>query len=133
MNNKILLGIIAVIVLAGGYFLFANSPKNVPVNQTTTQTPTSQALEKELIEVTASGFSPSTIKVRVGTNVVWINKSGADANVSSVDHPAHRTYPALNLGNFQDGSSVQLRFDTIGTYNYHNHLNPEQIGTVIVE
>lgn len=133
MNIKILIGIIAVIVLAGGYFLFANSPKNAPVNQTATQALTSQALENGLIDVTVGGFSPNTIKVKAGANIVWINKSGTDANVSSADHPAHKVYQALNLGNFKDGSSVQLRFDAPGTYNYHNHLNPGQTGTVVVE
>lgn len=133
MNNKIILGIIAIIVLAGGYFLFANNSKNTPANQTTNQTSASQVSEKGLIDVTASGFSPNTVKVKAGANVVWINKSGAEANVSSADHPTHQVYPALNLRNFKDGSSVQLRFDTPGIYSYHNHLNPSQTGTVIVE
>jgi len=69
----------------------------------------------------------------VGTKVVWIKKSGAVATVNSADHPTHLVYPPINMGEFKDGTSVQLVFDKPGTYKYHNHLIPSQTGTVVVE
>lgn len=89
--------------------------------------------KEETVNLTADGFNPQTLTVKVGTKVVWTNSSGARANVSSAVHPTHQLYPPLNLGNFEDGEEVSLTFEEAGTYKYHNHLNPSQTGTVVVE
>ncbi len=86
-----------------------------------------------VITLTKSGFSPSTLTVKTGSRVVWVNNSGSSASVNSADHPTHKVYSPLNLGLFNSGSSVQLVFDKPGTYKYHNHLNPTQIGTIVVQ
>lgn len=150
MNTKII-GIIAIVVLAAaGYFLVSNQSKNTvaptPTNSPTqteqtqsapsaTNTATDEAMTKEEVTVTltTSGFEPNTITVKAGTKVVWTNKSGAVATVNSALHPTHLLYPPLNLGEFADGEKVSLVFDKAGTYKYHNHLNPGQTGTVVVE
>lgn len=85
------------------------------------------------VTLTQSGFDPQTLTVKVGTKVTWTNKSGATATVNSAVHPIHALFPFLNLGSFDDGSSVEVVFDKTGTYTYHNHLNPSQTGTVVVE
>jgi len=36
-------------------------------------------------------------------------------------------------GNFEDGETHELVFPDPGTYNYHNHLNASQTGSVVVE
>ncbi|MDO8460838.1 MAG: cupredoxin domain-containing protein [bacterium] len=141
MNNKILIGIIALIVGAGVLLLITNSankqttpqPTITPSQPSVTALPTNQASESATIAITGSGFSPSTLTVKTGIKVTWVNKSGAIANISSDPHPVHTAYPPLNLGNFNDGESVSLTFDKTGTYTYHNHLNPNQTGTVVVE
>jgi len=95
---------------------------------------TSEEKEKEAtVLVTSAGFEPSTITVPTGTKVTWVNQSGSLTNVSSDVHPTHLLYPPLNLGSFDAGQSVSLVFDTAGTHGYHNHLNPSEKGTVIVE
>lgn len=85
------------------------------------------------ITLTSSGFEPQTKTIEKGSRVIWLNKSGETASLNSADHPTHRLYPALNLGEFANGSSVQLIFDKSGTYKYHNHLKPSQTGTIIVQ
>ena len=80
-----------------------------------------------------SGFVPKDITVKAGTRVVWINKNRKAATVDSNDHPTHRLYPFLNLGELSDGSLVQVVFDKAGTYGYHNHYNASETGTVTVE
>jgi len=85
------------------------------------------------ITLTKSGFEPSELKIKAKTLVVWINKSGNPATINSDNHPTHLLYPFLNLGEFADGSSIQVMFDKPGRYTYHNHLNPTQKGTVLVE
>lgn len=69
----------------------------------------------------------------MGTTVVWVNNNGQAATVNSDPHPTHTLFPFLNLGGFEDGSSVSAKFDKVGVYTYHNHLDPTETGTVIVE
>jgi len=149
MNNKTLVIIIAVLIVIGAVVVVAgkvgnkpNQPSSVtnqqgaPAQNTTGQgTPGGNAPKETIanVTVTSSGFEPQTKTVKVGTRVVWLNKSGEGATVNSAVHPTHQVYPPLNLGEFPDGSSVQLVFDKPGTYKYHNHLNPSQTGTVVVE
>lgn len=85
------------------------------------------------VTLTATGFNPQIITVKVGTKVAWTNKSGENATVNSAPHPTHTAYPPLNLGTFVDGAIVSLVFDKAGSYGYHNHLDASQKGTVIVE
>lgn len=149
MNAKII-GIITIVVLvAAGYFLVSNQANNTtipttptisPTQTQQTQTPaantaTDEAMTKKetAVTLTTAGFEPKTITVKVGTKVVWTNKSGGVATVDSAIHPTHLLYLPLNLGQFADGDSVSLVFDKAGTYKYHNHLNPGQTGSVTVE
>ncbi|OGH21657.1 MAG: hypothetical protein A2629_01995 [Candidatus Levybacteria bacterium RIFCSPHIGHO2_01_FULL_41_15] len=146
MNNKTLIGIIVVLVIIGGALLFTGNKstqptetttqQGTPAQNTTNQGTTGGIVPKETITnvaVTSSGFEPKTVTVKIGTRVIWLNNSGADATVNSAVHPTHQIYPPLNLGQFPDGSSVQLVFDKAGTYKYHDHLHPERTGTVVVQ
>ena len=148
MNNKTLVIIIAVLVLIGAVVVVAGKLGNKtsqPIETTgqpstparsTTKQGTGGTVPKETIKnvtLASSGFDPKAVTVKAGTRVIWLNKSGGGATVNSAVHPTHQVYPPLNLGEFPDGSSVQLVFDKAGTYKYHNHLNPSQTGTVVAE
>ncbi len=143
MNNKTLVKIIAVLVLIGAVVVVLGKlgnksaqPSNVTSQPETSTQGTGGTVPKETIvniNLTSSGFDPKTVTVKTGTRVIWLNKSAVAATVNSAVHPTHQVYPPLNLGEFPDGSSVQLVFDKAGTYKYHNHLNPAQTGTVVVE
>lgn len=140
--------IIAVLVLIGAVVVILGKlgnkpaqPSNVtsqpstPAQGTTNQGAGGTVPKEPIVNVnlTSSGFDPKTLTIKTGTRVIWLNKSGAAATVNSVVHPTHQVYTPLNLGEFPDGSSVQLVFDKSGTYNYHDHLNPSRTGTVVVE
>lgn len=126
------------------YFVFAKKGNNLynqgnyqtqisPAPTLTTQTTPPAASEQSAVTLTQNGFSPSTITVKAGTKVMWTNKSGEAATVNSDPHPVHTDYPPLNLGSFSDGGTLSLTFDKPGRYGYHNHLNPGERGTVIVQ
>ncbi len=135
MNKYLLLGVAVLIVIAGWVFLgnkaSTNKTKTSPA-PTISASPTASSLQT-MVNLTKTGFDPITLKVKVGNKVTWTNKSGAMATVNSDAHPTHTLWPFLNLGNFDDGMSVSVTFDKTGTYTYHNHLNPSQTGTVVVE
>ncbi len=138
--NKSLVAVVGVLVLVVIVFVLSRTTLK-PTEQKTVmdESPQSQSakpleqLEPYLITVTDTGFSPSELTVKKGGKVVWVNKSSKIVTLASADHPSHRKYPALNLGDFVKGTTVQLVFDTPGTYTYHNHLNPTQTGTVVVK
>lgn len=146
MNSKILITAVVIILGFGAFMLLSNKNNKTVLTtlpspsaaatatpETTTSASPSAKIEEAKVTVTANGFEPQTLKIKAGTKVTWTNKSGTTANVSSDNHPTHLLYPFLNLGSFSDGSSVSVTFEKSGTFTYHNHLNPSQRGTVIVE
>lgn len=152
VNNKIIIAVIAVLVVAGGILLLSNqsriknqSTENAQSAQESSgQQATSPAASESsgttpgkreaiTINVTKDGFSPASATVKTGTIVTWINKSGGLVTVNSSVHPTHLVYPPLNLGEFKDGSSVQLTFDKPGVFKYHDHLDASHTGIVTVE
>ena len=148
MNQKVLLAAgaaVLVLVIAGG-LLFANKANNTktpsqtstvqelsPTSEVQSPTPTDAEQNEATVTLTSTGFSPKTVTIKAGDKVVWNNESGKDATVDSTPHPVHTSYPLLNLGGFSDGETLELVFEEAGTYNYHNHLNASQTGSVIVE
>ncbi len=139
-NNKLLLAgfAVVVVVLAGVALLNTkgnNTANPVTQNQETNTVPTAaqEQIVKADVAVTAQGFEPKTVTIKTGTRVVWTNNSGTAVAVHSAVHPTHLLFPFLNLGEFGNGSTVEVVFDKPGTYIYHNHLDPSQTGTVIVQ
>lgn len=152
MRGNWTIGIIAIILLllAGVYLLGVNREKGTILPTPTTQqtklqtlpsptssqsafpsTTTTAAIHQ--IILTSTGWTPATLTIKTGDTVTWINQSGTDATVNSNPHPTHTDYPPLNLGTFTNGSTLSLAFPQKGTYGYHNHLNPSEKGTILVE
>ena len=104
MNSKILIvAIVVVAIVAVSVFLFVNKSNLVNKSGTTDKTTSGQSpngsnpqtnTQASMIEVglTSAGFEPNEIKIKTGTTVVWANKSGEEATVSSDPHPTHRFY-----------------------------------------
>lgn len=89
----------------------------------------------KVIEVTLTdvGFNPKSITAQLGDKVIWTNNAPLIATVNSNPHPIHDLYPFLNLGEFQPGKTVRIILRQTGTFQYHNHLNPSQTGTITVK
>lgn len=150
MNNKVILiavAVIAVVVMAAGGFFFLNSNNTTAPAEESSEAQTTReqaiptaeptasevAAQEAQVELTSSGFTPKDITVDKGTKVVWTNNSGQAATVNSAPHPVHSSYTPLNLGSFNDGQTLELVFDEVGNYKYHNHLNSGQTGSVTVK
>lgn len=151
MNSKILVvAVVTVVIVIVSVFLFVN--KSGVTNDTTTgqntnsnsQTSTGQNTNDSSpqtntqnstteVTLTGAGYSPSEIKIKAGSTVIWANKSGKEATVNSDPHPTHFLWPFLNLGNFADGQNFSVKFEKSGVYTYHNHFDPNHKGKVIVE
>ena len=142
--NKLLIGIIIVVVVIGAIAVMSSSKKTQqqPINsnynsgsEQTQQSGSQPGKEsnKSVIDVTTSGFSPNALTVKAGAMVEWNNKSGSTISINSADHPTHKLYPQLNIGEIANGTATGLIFDKPGTYMYHDHYNPSMTGTIVVE
>lgn len=156
-NIKIVLVIIVLVAAAGLGYYFRHKIKTLittpvspasstvmPVSETVTpiestnsatteSTGSSKTEQSVTINLTKDGFEPNEVTIKAGTKVNFVNNSGQLAAVDSDPHPVHTSYTPLNLGNITLNNSKSLVFDTPGTYHYHNHLNPSQTGTIIVQ
>ncbi|MBI4993194.1 MAG: hypothetical protein HZC26_03620 [Candidatus Magasanikbacteria bacterium] len=119
------------------------SEPSVP-EQPVQQPPVSQTpvVKENVVTYTDNGYSPSTLKVKNGGTVIFKNQSSRAMWTASAVHPTHRGYPTTGgcLGStfdtctgVQSGGSWSFKFDISGTWKYHNHLNPGDTGTIVVE
>lgn len=97
---------------------------------------------QNVVTITSTGFEPSTITIKKGESVTWINESGRDAWPASAIHPTHALYPVGGgcIGSAFDacrglktGETYTFKFDETGSWKYHNHLNPSMTGTVVTQ
>ncbi|MBI2329823.1 cupredoxin domain-containing protein [Candidatus Daviesbacteria bacterium] len=123
------------IIYAGIYYFFLakKGGYNQPTPSATDSASPKGAQTQNTVTLTSNGFSPATLTIKTGETVSWVNKSGQEAAINSNPHPVHISHTPLNLGNFPDEGSLTLTFDKQGTFGYHNHLNPSELGTINVE
>jgi plastocyanin len=85
------------------------------------------------ISMTDSAYSPVSLTVKKGDIVRFVN-NGTKANwPASAPHPTHTDYAAFDpKQGIEAGKSWSFKFDRVGTWKYHDHLNPTHFGTVVV-
>lgn len=81
----------------------------------------------------AGGFAPNTVTVKKGTTVAWTNQSKGGMRVASAVHPTHQLLPGFDqLKSVAAGGTYEYTFTKVGTWKYHNHVQPADTGTVVV-
>jgi hypothetical protein len=117
---------------------------------------------KNVIEISNTGFNPSTITVKAGEVVTFVSKATAPVWPAGDAHPTHDAYPSdayalpgdqaksfgskacleygARKGDVFDPCKLLLpeqtfsfRFNEQGSWSFHNHVRPEHAGTIIVE
>lgn len=155
-KNYVVIGAIVVLLLVGGaVFAFRRQVKQaltgnqtlqqasgqaqqtnqtVPTAPSQPTSPTGTTMASVEVDYTATGFSPATVTVKKGTTVKFINKSDGQMEVASNPHPIHTDYPGFDQ--YKSAQKGQMEYDftfeKVGTWGYHNHLNPTDTGTVVV-
>ncbi len=139
-RNLLLISAVLIFVGFVGFWVPYKKSQNAPL-------PVDAAGNAE-VEVTydQEGFHPETITVSVGTTVAWKTTSGFPMWVGSDPHPSHtdlkgfdqlriinRAVPTFVRKAHAHGSGIyEYTFTEVGTWKYHNHVNPRHRGTVIV-
>ena len=128
---------IFVIVLAL-VFVAAACNKNQPTNENTQdnndQTQVEMPPATSTISMNANGFEPSTITIKKGSTVTFVNNDKKNHWPASAPHPIHTDYPAFDPRQaIAASASWSFTFDQAGTWKFHDHLNPSFFGSVTVE
>lgn len=125
--------ILAAILLGGYWYLTEQSKLPLPIKQIQQATKLTVA-EENHININPSGFSPATIKIKKGTQITWTNTDNRAHRVSSDPHPYHTNLAGLDSPALLANQTFSFNFESIGTYTYHDHLNPLSFkGEIIVE
>lgn len=87
-----------------------------------------------VVKITDDGFEPSTLTINAGDTVKFENESSDDAWPASNVHPTHQLYPGFDAKKpLLPGASYSFTFTKTGSWGYHNHLEPDVQGTIVVK
>ncbi len=90
--------------------------------------------EMRLVHYTAAGFVPPSVDIQNGESVTFVNESDQPMWVASTPHPTHS-----DLAGFDQkvpvgkGGRYGFSFTKGGSFGFHNHLKPADVGTVVVK
>lgn len=148
MNKNTIIAVIVVLVIVGvGYMLLKGQTKQQSSNNTSSDqnsqqvkptvqptTGSEQNKNTAAVEYNGQGFNPKSITVKVGDTVTWTNKDTDKLWVASNPHPVHTDYSGFDaLKAIPTGETYSFTFTKVGTWGYHNHLEPDKKGEIIVE
>lgn len=97
-----------------------------------------------LVTYTENGFEPKTVNINKGDTVRFMDQSTNGMWVASNNHPTHSLYPEKSASDcagssfdtcrvLKAGEFWEFTFNKVGTWRYHNHMNPSDEGTVVVK
>jgi plastocyanin len=154
--------IIVLLVLGLGWYFWSSNVGNMPITATgnlpapTPSANTDQASSTQngmsgmpmnvTVTYNGSSFSSSTITVMKGATVTWTDTAGK-MWLASDPHPVHTGYDgtdrathcaagytgAAPFDECSQGTSFSFTFNKTGTFGYHDHLNHDAKGTVVVQ
>lgn len=135
MKSKIILAsIIGTLVIVGVFFV-SNRKKESQTKQLHVITAEeAESLADHVIKMMPGGFSPSTINIKKGETVAWINEDSQFRWPASNIHPTHEIYSEFDPKQpLAQGEAWLFTFEKTGNWNFHDHLTPRLKGTVTVE
>ena len=100
--------------------------------------PTPSAIEAtasaNTVTISDTGFTPATLTVPVNTTVTFTNNGQGAHWPASAPHPTHTGLPGFDAERgLATGESYSYTFTKVGTWPYHDHLNPRLFGSITVE
>ncbi|MEX2209456.1 MAG: cupredoxin domain-containing protein [Patescibacteria group bacterium] len=138
MNPRIIAILLILLAVVVGVVLFASQDTDEAVPATpgptvAPETAASAAPQSVSVTLRDGAFSPDEVTIEAGQSVVFVNESGASAVIASDPHPTHTDLRSLESGTLESGASYLFVFNERGNWGFHNHLEPSQTGTVIVQ
>lgn len=91
-----------------------------------TLNPTSNAGRTQSVTIKNFAFTPSTVTIRTGVTVTWVNQD-------STAHTVTANNNAFASSDLATGQKFSFTFTKTGTYAYHCSIHSYMTGTVIVQ
>lgn len=159
MKGKLFILIIVAVAIIGIYFTVKRPSVEAPTDQKNTiqssssanstsngmekmsneemmnhgQPSSGEKIVKHTVFYTDKGFSPSSLEIKAGETVQFVNNSSGGMWVASAPHPEHTAYPEFDAKkNIPAGEIYEFTFTKNGEWKYHNHTKTEAYGTIIV-
>lgn len=86
-----------------------------------------------VVQRTASGFVPEKLYVQKGDTIKFVNYLAQPTWPASDSHPTHGLYPEFDpTAAVAPGDSWEFTPLRAGVWNYHDHLQPQFTGTIVV-
>jgi plastocyanin len=79
------------------------------------------------VKIDNFSYAPSTLTVRTGTTVTWVNQDDVPHNVVSTEGNT------LKSSLLDTDQKFSYRFDKVGSYPYYCSIHPKMIGKVFVQ
>lgn len=125
---------------AGGTFPEGSTENDTP------DTPINTVPTTATITYDGSKFSPASVTIKKGGTVLWNNETSGKMWVASAQHPTHTVYGGTSRSEHcatsytgakpfdqcVGGNNFSFKFDKLGTFNYHDHINASAFGSVTV-
>jgi plastocyanin len=127
------LAIVATLLLAGcggGGTATTSTPTPAPTATTAqpTPSPTPTVVNVKIVEANNMyAFSPATLSIKVGTQVVWTNTTDAPHTVTSDTAGVFGT-----TSNLTTNQTFMFTFPSAGTFAYHCNVHPYMKATITV-
>lgn len=87
-----------------------------------------------VVSYSNSGFSPFSVIISQGDEIIFINNSSAAMRVTSDTHPHDRDYPELRQAqSVGRGEKYVFTVTRVGAWGYHNENNISHSGTIIIK
>lgn len=143
-KNKALL-VVILLGAVGGFGLWQYSSRPESQDQQEQTVPESKTYEILYMD---AGYSPSPVTIKIGDTVKFVNNSTHTFWPASAIHPTHTVYPGSNITKcntseanamfdackpLEPGVVWSFTFTEKGKWNYHDHLNPQKYGSIVVE
>ncbi len=127
MPTRVVAVIGAIVIIAGlGAWLVAGRR-----HQATPRPASGPAAATATVKINADGFTPERVAIKQGQAVRWNNADTVAHLVASDPHPSHTDYPGFESQIIPAGGTYLFSFNRVGTWGYHDHLNPSLTGTVV--
>jgi plastocyanin len=126
----------------------AEAPVEEIIEETVKEVMVKETGNELTIEVTKEGFSPNSLTVSVGDTVTFVSKDAQKHWPATDVHPTHTNYPESNINRCrvaQEGEmfdacrglneeeTFSFKFNAVGKWAFHDHLNPRSKGMITVE
>ncbi len=131
MKTGLIIGIIVVLVIGGGYFAMnlgkpAGNPTPTP-NPAANSNPSSNIPMRYRVRTANFAFSPATLTIKEGDTVTWTNNDNAPHTITSDSDSEIDSSP------FENGQTFSHTFSQAGTYKYHCAVHTGMRGEVVVQ